>query len=214
MVAALAGMLTAGATTDPAKTYGAAWSPALGAWLPNVDSGFMPFSKGQTALTNGPDFFVCGNAKPIALDKNSFQYAGRGCPQLNNGTAFAYGTGEPITGHALYDRANHVTLYDAGCCAWRGFVLTSLTTKAPPKALASMALDGVRTMRGVSLGMTESQLTKIYGQSKPHANAAASVLSYATIEKEQWNGGSACGQFQNFAFRQGRLVSIQLIAGC
>jgi hypothetical protein len=215
-VAALVATFTAGATSDPAKTYGAAWSPALGTWLPNVDSGFMPFSRGQAAYTNGADYFVCDNARPIILDKNSFQYAGRGCPQLKKATAYAYGTGEPITGHILYDRTHSIALFDAGCCAWRGFVLTS-TTSAPPKTLANMPLQTVHTMRGASLGMTQAQIVGIYGQSKPHtdnANPGANILSYATIKKADWNGGAGCGQFQNFAFKKGRLVSIQLIAGC
>jgi hypothetical protein len=116
----------------------------------------------------------------------------------------------------VYDTAHSVALYYKGCCAWRGFALSS-ALKAPPKPVASADLTGVHTMRGVSLGMTQKQLVRIYGAASPHTakgQPGLTTVSYTTMTHGPNGGGEACGQFQSFTFKSDKLVSIELLAGC
>ena len=207
----------AGADADPSKAFGAAWSPALGAWLPDPDTGFDAWSKGQTVVTNQYDYFVCGSATAPTEPKQSFYYAGSACAPVKSGTFYVYGTAEPIKGYVVYDRVHGIVLYNRGCCAWRGYALTAGTGQ-PPKSVNNADLSGVRTARGVSLGMTQAQVQKIYGPAQPHAakgRPGMTTLSYTTMKgKPNAPGGDACGQFQSFTFKQDRLISIELLAGC
>src|SRR5580692_7067221 len=96
-IAVLLAAATSGATaSDPA------WSPALGAWLPNPDTGFVAWAKGQATFTGRYDYFICGNTRTPSEPKQSFHYAGSACPPVKNGTPFVYGTGEPIKGDVVY----------------------------------------------------------------------------------------------------------------
>src|SRR5579862_6000047 len=207
----------ANADADPSKTFGAAWSPALGAWLPDPNSGFDAWSKGQAVVTTQYDYFVCGTTATPSEPKQSFYYAGSACAPVKNGTFYVYGTAEPIKGYVAYDRVHGIVLYNRGCCAWRGYALTA-GTAPPPKSVSNADLSGVRTARGVALGMTQAQVQKIYGPAQPHAakgRPGMTTLSYTTMKgKPNAPGGDACGQFQSFTFRQERLVSIELLAGC
>ncbi len=201
---------------DASKTFGAAWSPALGAWLPDPDAGFVAWSKGQSSVTGRYDYFVCGGARAPSEAKQSFYYAGSACPAVKNGTFFVYGTAEPIKGNVVYDRAHAIVLYSKGCCAWRGFALTA-NTGQPPKSVSDADLRGVRTSRSIALGMTRAQVEKIYGPARPHDTRGRpgwTTLSYTTMRTKPTEPGDACGQFQGFSFRQDRLVSIELLAGC
>jgi hypothetical protein len=204
------------ADSDAAKAFSSAWSPALGAWLHDPDTGFDAWSKGQAAVTKQYDYFVCGGARAPSEGKQSFYYAGSACPPLKNGTSFVYGTAEPIKGNVVYDRAHGIVLYDKGCCAWRGFALTA-NVGQPPKPVSNADLSGAHTMRGVSLGMTRAQVERIYGSARPHATKGrpgVTTLSYTTMKAKPTEPGDACGQFQSFSFRQDRLISIELLAGC
>jgi hypothetical protein len=212
--AALTG--AAEAVPDATKTFGSAWSPALGAWLPDPDTGFDAWSKGQAALSGRYDYFVCGAPRTPTETKQSFYYAGSGCPLVTNGTYYVYGTAEPIKGNVVYDRAHRIVLYSRGCCAWRGFAL-SANAGPPPKPVSGANLSGVRTMRGVSLGMTRAQVEKIYGPARPHGTKGrpgGTTLSYTTMKAKPNEPGDACGQFQSFSFLRDQLVSIELLAGC
>jgi hypothetical protein len=196
--------------------YGAAWSPAVGAWLPNPDTGFVAWSKGQSARTNRYDYFVCGAPARPSEGTQSFYYAGSACAPSKNGTFFVYGTAEPIKGRVTYDRAHGIVLYDKGCCAWRGFALAS-GVAPPPKTVSSADLRGVHTMRGVALGMSQTQVVRIYGPAKPHATPGrpgTTTISYTTMKGTPNGPGDACGQFQSFSFRSDRLVAIELLMGC
>ena len=206
----------AAAVPDAAKTFGSAWSPALGAWLPDPNVGFTAWSNGQTARTNQYDYFVCGTARTPTETRQSFYYAGSVCPPVKNGTFFVYGTAEPIKGNVVYDRVHGIVLYSKGCCAWRGFALTANPGR-PPKPVSDADLTGVHTMRGVSLGVTRAQFERIYGPARPHdakGRPGVTTLSYTTMKAKPTEPGDACGQFQSFSFRQDRLVSIELLAGC
>lgn len=208
--------LPAPTQTDPAKTFGSAWSPPLGAWLPDPDTGFDAWSKHLATVTTRYDYFVCGPGRTPAGNTRDFYYPGSACAPLKNGTYFVYGTAEPIKSHVVYDRAHGVALYDKGCCAWRGFALAA-NVAPPPKTVVNGDLSAVRTMRGVTLDMTQAQVERIYGSAKPHAakgRPGMTTLSYTTMKGGPNGGGDACGQFQGFTFRQGRLVSIELLTGC
>lgn len=208
--------LTVALAASTAVAFGSAWSPALGAWLPNPDTGFDAWSKGQTAVTHQYDYFVCGSSRAPTEQKRSFYYAGDVCSPIKNGTSFVYGTGEPIKGKVVYDRVHRIVLYNKGCCAWRGFALTANVEK-PPKPVSDADLSGVHTMRGVSLGMTQAQVERIYGAVRTHAakgRPGATTLSYTTMKAKPTEPGDPCGQFQSFSFRQNRLISIELLAGC
>jgi hypothetical protein len=190
---------------------------AIGAWLPNPDTGFDAWSKKQAMVIKGYDYFVCGSSAKPTVPTHDFSYAGSVCPPLKSGTAFVYGGGEPISGKVVYDGAHSVALYYKGCCAWRGFALSS-ALGPPPKPVAVADLSGVHTMRGVSLGMTQKQLVHIYGAASPHAakgRPGLTTVSYTTMTHGPNDaGGEACGQFQSFTFKTDNLVSIELLAGC
>lgn len=204
-------------TWSPAQAYGPAWSPALGAWLPKIGAGFDAWNQGLTSLAVKEDFLVCG-AVPISAPTpfHNFYYAARGCPMLANGTYFVYGNAGPSKGHVIYDPLHNAALYEEGCCAW-GTVTLASGVGAPPNKVQSADLGAVHTARGITLGMTEHQVVGVYGRAQPHKVPSAPnvvMLSYTTLSLKPANRGSKCGQFQNFAFRKGRLVYIELMAGC
>lgn len=188
---------------------------ALGAWLPQADTAFDAWSKAETTGIHQYDYFVCQSETPVAEHQNNFGYAGRGCAALlKRATRFSFGSAEPTTGGALYDRTHGMLFFNAGCCAWRGYVLAS-GIGPPPSPLAETDLRGIRTMRGVALGMTKPQVTGIYGPGKARATASGvTVISYTTMSAGPNNSPEPCGQFQSFSFRNDRLVSIELLAGC
>lgn len=202
---------------NPAQVYGTAWSPALGAWLPRIGESFDPWSEGLTSWSVSDDFFVCSRG-PLAAPTpfHSFYFAGRGCPLLKNGTYFVYGNAGPPKGHVVYDRPRRTVLYEEGCCAWKSFTLSS-GIGPPPKAVQNADLSAVHTARGIALGMTEAQVTKVYGNAvlhkEPHVSGVV-MLSYTSLKLKPSASGNKCGQFQNFAFRDGRLIYIELTAGC
>lgn len=203
------------ANTDYAKTYGSAWNPPLGEWLPASDTGFEAWRLKQVARVKGYDYFVCGSAAKPTLRTDDFHYPGSVCGPLKRGTAYVYGTAEPIRGTVVYDKAHRIVLYDKGCCAWRGYAFTA-DTAAPPKPVANADLSAVHTMRGAALGMTQAQLTRIYGPAAPHSvkgRPGYATLSYTTMTGGP-NDSEACGQFQSFTFKSDRLVSIELLTGC
>lgn len=216
LAAFLAVTSSVGAEVDPAHEFGSAWNPALGAWLPKVGLGFDYSRRGLAALSSGHDYFVCTTGALPAINPQDFRYASRGCPALSKGTSVIYGSAGPSKGHILYDAAHGIALYEAGCCAERNTVLVAGVAK-PPKPVAGATLSNVHTARGVRLGMTSEQVTKLYGPAKLHTVAGTPgvmMLSYTMLRGGFSNPNNTCGQFQNFAFRNGRLYYIELLAGC
>lgn len=205
------------AESQATALYGSAWSPKLGAWLPAYGYGFDAWQHGQTAISIEDDYFICGTApRPSPTATRSFYFAGVGCPGLKNATFFVYGEAGPPKGHILYDSSHGLTLFSEGCCAW-GHVVLAIASGPPPKSVSSADLSNVTTMRGVKLGMTPSQVIAIYGVAKTHGVAGApkaTMLSYTNLKQKPSHPGNKCGQFQNFVFRGGRLIYIELLAGC
>lgn len=199
------------------RLHGSAWSPALGAWLPKVGGGFDSWNRGLTSLSTVKDAFVCGatDAAPMPSTRR-FTYASAGCQLLLNGTYFVYGSAGPTKGHVVYDRLHNRALYQEGCCSWGSAVLAS-DIRPPPKPVHAADLIAVHTARGVWLGMTPSAVMRVYGRATEHGVPKAPdvlMLSYTTLNLSPSNSGNKCGQFENFAFRSGRLVYIELMSGC
>jgi hypothetical protein len=187
---------------------------ALGAWLPDPNIGDVAWQRGQAAVTSQYDYFVCGAPRAPTAKKESFDYAGSGCPLIRKGTSFAYVPSGK--GSVVYDRAHRIVLYDKGCCSWRGFALTA-NVGPPPKPVSNADLTGVHTMRGVALGMKQAQVERIYGPTRPYdtkGRPGVTTLSYTTMKTKFTEPGGTCGQFQSFSFQQGRLISIELYVAC
>ena len=187
---------------------------ALSAWLPDPNIGDAAWRKNRAAVTNQYDYFLCGAPRAPTEQKTSFDYAGSGCPVMKSATAFAY---DPSgKGRVIYDRAHRIVLYQKGCCAWRGFALVT-SFGPPPKPVTNADLSGVRTMRGVALGMTRAQVERIYGSTRPYdakGRPGVTTLSYTAMKTKFNEPGAACAQFQSFSFRQDRLLSIELLFEC
>jgi hypothetical protein len=202
------------ASTAP---FALAADPTLSTWLPDLNSGFDAWSKGQATRVAQYDYFVCGSSMTPTVPKQNLGYAGSACPLLTNGTLFVNVSAGPTKGHVVYDSAHGIVLYEKGCCAERGVALTTEIAK-PPKPVSNANLTGVHTMRGVTLGMTAVQVEKIYGTTRPHTvkvQPGLVTLSYTTMKGTPTkSAGDTCGQFQSFTFRQNRLVTIELLAGC
>ena len=117
----------------------------------------------------------------------------------------------------MYDRTRRIALFEKGCCALRGVALVT-NVAPPPKPVSNANLAIVRTARGVTLGMTQAQVKAIYGPAHPYGTKSmpgVTTLSYTTMTKKPTEpGGDECGQFQSFSFRDNRLISIELLAGC
>jgi hypothetical protein len=186
---------------------------SLGKSLPDPEAGFTTWAAGESSVTNRYDYFVCGASLP-SVKPPDFDYAGSACPALMKGTRFSYGPAGPLTGRAVYDRAHGIAFYYKGCCAWRGFMLAAYPA-SPPKPVGAADLNAVHTFRGVSLGMTQAQAEGVYGSARPHAvkgMPGVTALSYTTMKSK--DSSEPCGQWQTFSFRQGHLISIELLAGC
>lgn len=190
---------------------------SLSKWLPRVGQGFEPFNRHQAAWSKQYDYLICGNGPvTVATPFANFDYAVKGCPVLKIGSAFASGGPEPQRGRAVYDSAHKLVLYQEGCCAWKNAVLAS-GIAPPPISVRAADLRTVRTMRGITLGMTQARVIAIYGRATPHPVAgepSLSMLSYTTMHGNPASNENACGQFQNFAFRNGKLAYLELLAGC
>jgi hypothetical protein len=165
---------------------------SLSAWLP--------------AFANSSAFW--DDAVHIS-QRDEFSYIGA------NGTSFVVG---PARGRVVYDYTHHIALYHVGCCAWGDVVLGYASL--PPERVVNRDLTALHTVRGIRLGMSPGGVTLRYGANTlrrvPRAKDVY-VLAYTTWPpKSQMIGitRSPCGQFQNFYFRNDRLVLIQLGNGC
>jgi hypothetical protein len=113
----------------------------------------------------------------------------------------------------VYDPVRRVALYEQGCCAWQETVL-AVVPKPPPSAVKSANLGAVRTRRGIGLGASPSAVRGAYGAARLYPSTTKRgflVLSYYRMHGTK---GSACGWFENFVFRGGRLVEIEAGHGC
>jgi hypothetical protein len=183
-----------------------ACSEAMGRWLPMF--GYSATWWDQATRIYVRDRFTYEN-QPMSL--NAFQ------PGPEDGTLFVYGSAGPPKGRAVYDPRHRLAFYQQGCCSWSD-VVAAADVSAPPKRVVTRDLTGLVTVRGIRLGQTEAAVMKIYGKSKllpVPRNPGVSVLAYTTWRpRKEVRTSPPCGQFQNFFFRRGRLILIQLGDGC
>ena len=180
----------------------------MGRWLPHF--GFSSAFWDRATHTGKRDGFVYGKARSADGGYVGFQ-------GLEEGTAFTYGLAGPPRGFAMYDGARHIAFFSEGCCSSND-VVAAADVAPPPKRLVSRDFRNLVTVRGVRLGQTEAEVMRTHGTAtlqRVPGHDGVGVLSYTTWPPAASVGThSACGQFQNFYFRKGRLVLIQLGNGC
>ncbi len=169
-------------------------SQAVGEWLPQFATPDT-YWDGAAHITQRDSFPLSTNTGTLAVFTINLQKA-----------------------HAIYDTVHRIVFYETGCCSWDEIVLAYEST-LPPKSLVNRDLSTLKTTRGVRLGMTSAAVVGIYGVAKPQfvkGHGRVSVLAYTTWppRNQLSKTRSECGQFQNFYFRNNRLVQIQLGNGC
>lgn len=140
----------------------------IGTWLPQAVL-FTAFEKHWSSLTLRPDAFICGKT-PVS-----------GCSALRNGTQFKDGRTGTID-EVVYDPRHHPAFYRERCCAMDAAILIA-GIQPPPVVTRAADLQGVRTMRGIRLGMSQVQVTRRYGRTSVHSLRgvrAGELLAYAT----------------------------------
>jgi hypothetical protein len=136
----------------------------------------------------------------------------------DDGTPFVYGAAGPTRGHVVYDPAHRIAFFEQGCCS-ASEVVAAADVVPPPKHVVTNDLSGLSTVRGIRLGETPTAVMQIYGKSKMltvTGHAGLQMLAYTTWKpfKSVSTVASPCGQFQNFVFRQERLIYIRFGNGC
>ncbi len=175
----------------------------IAAWLPVLKEGFADSDQHKAAQVPFMDGFVYENRIPRGMEWKLNQ----GSPE--DGTPFVYGQAAP-RGDAIYDSAHSTVFYAEGCCAWHSTVLAS-NIAAPPIPIVDKDLSALRTVHGIRLGQTRTQVETIYGKTFiQHAswNKDIEVLSYVHPLKYP------CEQDQNFGFWHGHLFYIEISGGC
>jgi len=206
----LSALLTAPPTENPecVKYFHSACSEALGKWLPL----FVRSNDFWDAATHVSrrDGFVYLGYRPRSDDFLGFQGP-------RDGTFFVYGNAGPPKGNVVYDYAHHIAFYKQGCCSWTDVV--AAYSPPPPKRVVNRDLTALHTVRGIHLGMSPQQVQRVYGQARftrvpGYPNVY--VLAYTTWppSKTVTIVHMPCGQFENFFFKHGRLIMIQLGNGC
>lgn len=197
------------------KNYGDAATAAIAQWLPHFGAAQQEEVYGvQPVITGKADYFACGDApQSAAFSVRRFQSATAGCPALQHGQLMRLQVMGMDHGVVFYDAAHRIVFFWKGCCSVASYVLAS-GVAPPPKPMLAANLGSVRTRRGVSLGMSLSAVTTIYGRNsaRPLPGAPGAVaLWYASGKIAP---PTACSQNQIFAFKNGRLYYIELLMGC
>jgi hypothetical protein len=201
-VALVAFALCAAAAARAAPPSAAA---RIGAWLP------------QYYLAPDPS----GRQKYPVLDRSHvdrFVYGGGiivgygGATQPAGGTYAVTGAGTKAYNKArvVYDSAHRIAFYSVGCCSLWSIALAS--ANPPPGSVARADLAAAHTQRGFALGDTVARVRRINGPAVPlpvPAHPGLTSLSYQVNVH-----APSCAQWQNFVFRNGKLISIELVDGC
>jgi hypothetical protein len=193
--------MSTAAIESECRTYykTAVCSEELGAWLPTYGSSFDASNANRAR-------------RGVPFETFVFVQNGKVHKEPDNGTFFVYGSAGPPKGDIYYDPTNRVAFYSQGCCAWREVVLAAASSP-PPVTVRHVNLSGVRTKRGAMLGMTPNEIMQQYGHTTLFdvaGHPGVQMLSYTTRRVKAEN----CGNDENFAFRRGRLISIQLGWAC
>jgi hypothetical protein len=178
-------------------------------WLPGIafDSAFRNLA---TRIAERDAFVYEGT--PQRRDAPPFDFQGP-----YDGTFFLYGDAGPPKGRVVYDYAHHIAFYEQGCCSWQE--IAAGYASPPPKTVANRDLTNLVTVRGIRLGMSTEAVERVYGRAKlvpVPKRIRTYVLPYTTWPPKQQVTvvRMPCGQFQNFYFRDNRLILIQIGNGC
>ena len=111
-------------------------------------------------------------------------------------------------GRILYDYVHRVVFYKVACCS-EGEQVLAESQKKPVVRLPGTDLSRVHTVHGFALGDPSAKVLRVNGaavlQSIPR-HPGVKLLAYAAM----YDGTAApkwCGQWQNFIFRNDRLIS-------
>lgn len=176
----------------------------LATWLPSMGEPLQLPRGVEPAIVSFSDEFVYHDVAP----KKPAWTPPEGGPKT--GTEFVYGNAGPPKGIALYDTADHIAFYVQGCCAWHGTVLAAMVPP-PPLPVQHAPLRDVKTVHGLALGETRTQVERLYGRGTPFAvpnMPGVTVLAYKHVIK------SPCEQDQSIGFLHDRVVYIELTNGC
>ncbi|MBV8280693.1 MAG: hypothetical protein JO347_01355 [Candidatus Eremiobacteraeota bacterium] len=197
----------------PCPKPSTACKATLGTWLPTFGDAAEPWRHAETTRVHETDAFVYeGKRLPY--------YLGEDGP--SDGTIVRYGHAGPLGVHVVYDAARHAVFYEQHCCS-AGDVVAASSVAPPPVPIVNRDLSELHTARGIRLGMSSTDVTRIYGPSgllPVPMRQDVKMLAYTTWKpyKEVTSVGlgspGTCGQFQNFYFWNDRLVLIQLGNGC
>jgi hypothetical protein len=188
--------------------FHAACNEALGEWLPTFSKSSVFWDAATHVSVR--DAFVYESEPSEPSDRFGFEGPA-------DGTSFVYGFAGKPAGRVVYDYAHRIAFYEYGCCS--GLDVVAAYAAPPPTTVGDRDLRALKTVRGIHLGMTSAEVTFIYGSATPQRVAYfpdVDVLPYTTWppSKEETMIHSPCGQFENFYFRDDRLVLIQLGNGC
>ena len=174
----------------------------LGPWLPTLGDTFEPWRKGEAKETAFEDGFVYEGRTQHYRTSTFYDPA--------DGTGFTYGMAGPPKGAAVYDYEHHLAFYSQGCCDWRAFV-EAQGVRPPPLRVVDRNLTSLRTRRGIALGQSIAQVEAVYGP-----NRLRPLPGHADIRMLYYHHpfDRSCGQVQNFGFRNGVLIYIELTEAC
>lgn len=170
----------------------------LATWLPELEGAQHP------TTVSFVDGFVFDGRRPHGLSFVDRQ----GSP--TTGTPFTYGKAGPPRGFALYDARHHIAFYGQGCCSWHSAVLAA-GIKPPPVTVENRSLGGIRTARGLYLGMTAEQALRLYGNAKPEA---LRDVPGVVVRSYHHMIAYPCEQDVNLGFYRNQLIFIEFYNGC
>jgi hypothetical protein len=178
----------------------------LATWLPELGP---PLGIAQHAATvTFTDRFVSDESTPNDVPL----VASQGSPAV--GTPFSYGKAGPPHGVAMYDAQHRIAFYGQGCCAWHSDVLAA-GVEPPPIPVEARLLTGIRTQRGLYLGMTTQQALRLYGNaSVVDANGVPGVVTRSYQHKMPPPASPTCEEAMTLGFYLDRLIYIGITQAC
>ncbi|HTV73296.1 MAG TPA: hypothetical protein VME66_06315 [Candidatus Acidoferrales bacterium] len=176
-------------------------STRMDAWLPSYGSSFFPWLK-KTATARdyarGADTFILHG-----------RILSRFIGEIDGGGTFVGPVFDGEKGRVVYDPAHRIVFYAVGCCTLGERVLAF--APPPPSPIEARDLGDVHTERGIALGDSVATVRRIYGYAPLRQLRRRQWLSYAAL----YAPGHGCGgQWQDFVFRDGRLVFVELLDLC
>jgi len=128
-----------------------------------------------------------------------------------DGGAFVYGS---LKTAVVADAEHGIAYASRGCCSWKEEAL-GYVPAAPVRGLVNRRLAGVRTARGVRLGMQPADIRRLV------ANAPLRLILKTDFAEMSYAvpytfppDGTDCDEFLHYVFRQNRLVLISFTDAC